>query len=163
MFDNLYTSIIYAEEFKKILFNKDLSNLEVAGAYLAYIYKDLPITGRNICAGFLRIGLDSIFATTAKFSIYSPKHKLYVVPRKDGICIGCNYGRSVVKVADNGYEPKDILESKSLEPRVLISKKFREKAIEIIEETLDLSNIRLKAKKEILNKMLSISINFQYI
>ncbi|WP_338599458.1 hypothetical protein V6M85_09980 [Sulfolobus tengchongensis] len=154
MFEKLYHAIIYADEFKKILTGKSVSNLEVASAYIALLYDNIPIIGKNICAGFLRMGLDVVFNITPSGRAYSHEYKLYAIPRDtNGVCIGCDGAKFVVKVSENGYGPEDILESKSLEPRIFISKNFKEKTMKIIEKRLDISSIRLNIKKEILRKI----------
>ncbi|MDT7860891.1 MAG: hypothetical protein RRA45_01560 [Saccharolobus sp.] len=160
MLEYLYNSIIYADEFKKILTGKGIDSLEITGCYIAYIYDNLSIIGKNLCAGFLRMGLDVIFNITAKGKVLSPIYKLYIIPHfnSDGVCIGCNGGKVIVRISENGYnDPKDLLESKSLYPRVLINPEFKKKSMKIIEESVDVNNMRQKAKKEILSRMFFFS------
>ncbi|MCH4814245.1 MAG: hypothetical protein QXY87_02370 [Saccharolobus sp.] len=155
MFEKLYSAIIYSDEFKKILLGKGVDDLEVASAYIAFLYEDLPIIGKNLCAGFLRMGLDAIYNVTPSGKVYSSKHKLYPISRYgiNGVCIDCNGGKIILRIRSSGYDPGDLIESKSLESRVFVSENFREKSMRIIEKTFDVDKMRLNAKKEILERI----------
>ncbi|QGA55130.1 hypothetical protein GFS03_11385 [Sulfolobus sp. E5-1-F] len=155
MFENLYSAIIYSDEFKKILLGKGVDGLEIASAYIAFLYGDLPIIGKNLCAGFLRMGLDAIYSVTPSGKVYSSKHKLYPISRYgiNGVCIDCNGGKIILRIRNGGYDPEDLIESKSIESRVFVSENFREKSMKIIEKTLDVNKMRLTAKKEIMGRL----------
>ncbi len=155
MYVELFNAIIYAEEFKKLLLNQGLDDLEIAAGYIAYLYPNIPIIGKNLCAGFVRAGLNTIFNVTNDGEVIFPKYKLFKIPRGDGICVGCNNSRIVIRVSEEGYDPDDLLESISLYSRVFIRRGFKLKSMENIKEKLDVESIRNKAKKEILSLMIS--------
>ncbi|AAK40398.1 hypothetical protein SULI_05150 [Saccharolobus solfataricus] len=155
MFEKLYSAIIYSDEFKKILLGRGVDDLEIASAYIAFLYEDLPIIGKNLCAAFLRMGLDAVYNVMPSGKVYSPRHKLYPISRYgiDGVCINCDGGKIILRISNKGYDPEDLLESKGLESRIFVSKNFKKKSMEIIEKIWDVNKIRLIARKEILERI----------
>ncbi|MCG3109811.1 hypothetical protein L3N51_02107 [Metallosphaera sp. J1] len=142
-----------AQWFSRFVMGRDLEADEIAGMYLAERFP-YPVAGKNLGAGFLRLGLEAVKWFHPSGSISRPEAKLYVIPRpgKRQICVDCDWGISV-RVSENGKDLQDIAEVRDC-PRVYVKPDLTDELIQVIEENgFNLKEESNLARVEVLNSL----------
>ncbi|MCH1772078.1 MULTISPECIES: hypothetical protein [Metallosphaera] len=146
-----------AQWFSRFVMGRELDADEIAGMYLAERFP-YPVAGKNIGAGFLRLGLEAIKWFHPSGSIARPEVQLYVVPRptRRQICVNCDWGISI-RVSENGKDLQDLAEVRDC-PRIYVKPNLGEEVIHVIQENgldpIEESNL---ARIEVLNSLQHIS------